>query len=446
MCQHNSTATEQFNKLIDFRQAAYAILGAARDALFELGDAVLVTPHVHSLAELSLTPVFRRRWPSVYAALADSHPPRSALLSLYTAHMPSTARPVLAGDHTAWPRLKAWTLRERTVEHQPTAVPGNRPITLGHGYSTLVWVPETAGSWALPLLHERIASDDTPIARASAQLRQASACLSQRPVALYDSEYGCAPFVEATADIAADTCLRLRPNLCLFGPPVYKGRGRRPKHGAKFKLSDPTTWPTPVASQETHDPQLGRLRVRVWRNLHVRQAAQHPLWVFYVERLDARGTRRDPTGLWLAWHGQDPPALLDTWRLYLRRFAVDHWYRFAKQRLHWTVPLLSTPERSQSWSDLMPLLSWQLWLARPSVADQPLPWQKPQPTPTPGRVAQGMANVLAVIGTPTQAPKGRGKSSGWPTGQERKRRERPPVVKKARLRAKKSPPKAKQAA
>ena len=152
MCQHISTAPEQFNKLIHFRQAAYARLGAARDALFELGDAVLLTPHVHSLADLSLAPVFRRRWPSVYAALADSHLQRAALLRMYTAQMPTTARPVLAGDHTVWPRLKAWTLRDRTVEHQPTAVPGNRPITLGHGYSTLVWVPEPQGSWALPLL------------------------------------------------------------------------------------------------------------------------------------------------------------------------------------------------------------------------------------------------------------------------------------------------------
>ena len=441
-----TSTTEELNKLIAFRQAAYAVLGPARDALFELGDAVLLTPSVGSLAELSLAAVFRRRWPSVYAALADGQPERSKLLRLYVEQMPLTARPVLAGDHTAWSRPKAYTLPDRTVEHQPTAVAGNRPITLGHGYSTLVWVPEPQGSWALPLLHERIASTDTPIQCASQQLRQVCQELSQRPVALYDAEYGCAPFVEATADIAADKLMRLRPNLCLYGPPVYKGRGRRPKHGAKFKLSDATTWDTPLATHETHDPQLGRLRVRVWRDLHFRKAATQPLWVFYVERLDARGTRRDPQGLWLAWHGDDPPALLDTWRLYLRRFAVDHWYRFAKQRLHWTLPKLSTPERSACWSDLMALLTWQLWRARPIVTDQPLPWQKAQPTPTPGRVCQGMAGVLALIGTPAQVPKRRGKAPGWPKGRVRKRRERPSVVKKRPQKATQRHQKAKQAA
>ena len=36
----------------------------------------------------------------------------------------------------------------------------------------------------------------------------------------------------------------------------------------------------------------------------------------------------------------------------------------AKQTLHWTVPKLSTPEQCSRWSDLMPLLTWQLWLAK----------------------------------------------------------------------------------
>jgi hypothetical protein len=60
------SATENINKLVAFRQAAYDVLGPARDALFELGDAVLLTPRVNSFAELSLSPIFRRRWPSVY--------------------------------------------------------------------------------------------------------------------------------------------------------------------------------------------------------------------------------------------------------------------------------------------------------------------------------------------------------------------------------------------
>ncbi|MBE9091149.1 hypothetical protein IQ232_15670 [Microcystis aeruginosa LEGE 11464] len=34
------------------------------------------------------------------------------------------------------------------------------------------------------------------------------------------------------------------------------------------------------------------------------------------------------------------------------------------QRLHWTLPSLSTPVQCERWSDLMPLMTWQLWLAK----------------------------------------------------------------------------------
>ena len=44
-----------------FRQALYQTIGPARDALFELGDAVLTTPKAPSFAHLSLWPLFRRQ-------------------------------------------------------------------------------------------------------------------------------------------------------------------------------------------------------------------------------------------------------------------------------------------------------------------------------------------------------------------------------------------------
>jgi len=263
--------------------------------------------------------------------------------------------------------------------------------------------------------------------------------LPVRPISLWDSEYGCAPFVKASADIPADKVLRLRPNRCLYGPPPpYSGTGRPRVHGAKFNLKDPATWHPPDAGLEVEDPQLGRVRLSMWRNLHFKQSPQHPMIVMRVERLEARGTRRDPKALWLAWVGQEPPPLNEWWQLYLRRFTLEHWYRFTKQRLYWTLPRFGTPEQAERWSDLMPLITWELWLARDIVVDNPLPWQKPQTNLTPGRVCQGMGGILAVIGTPAQAPKPRGKSPGWPNGRPRRRRERYRVVKKGQKRKKKA--------
>jgi hypothetical protein len=71
------------DKLKEFRQAAYKYLGRAHDATFELMDAILLTRNAYSLADLSLSPVFRRKWPSIYEALQDSRPQRQKLMQLY---------------------------------------------------------------------------------------------------------------------------------------------------------------------------------------------------------------------------------------------------------------------------------------------------------------------------------------------------------------------------
>jgi hypothetical protein len=99
---------------------------------------------------------------------------------------------------------------------------------------------------------------------------------------------------------------------------------------------------------------------------------------------------------------------------------------------------LRTPEQSERWSDLMPLMSWQLWLARDLVIENRLPWQSETIDLTPGRVAQSMFSVLVDIGTPTKIPKHRGKAPGWEKGKVRTKAPCYPTVKKRVSRRKKS--------
>ena len=143
--------------LQEFRQAIYKNLCQAQDATFELMDALLLTRTAQSLADLSLSIAFRRQWSSVYEALQDTRPDREQLMKLYIAQIPQSEPIILAGDHTSWSRPFAKTLKERTYEHSPSPL-GGPPVTVGYGYSTLAWIPEAQGSWALPLLHERITS------------------------------------------------------------------------------------------------------------------------------------------------------------------------------------------------------------------------------------------------------------------------------------------------
>lgn len=323
MHHHTShSADEQLNNLMEFRQASYRCLSKARDALFELGDAVLTTPSIASLAHLSLSPLFRRRWPSVYEALQDGAPDRDreALLSLYAGHVRSslyptlsTPRVLLAGDNSTWPRPLARTLSERTYlyQHQPISGlgigRGVRPVTAGHSYCTLAWIPQEQGSWALPLLHERIAPHDNALDRAAAQLKRVRESLPKEAqvIAMYDSQYGCAPFVKAACSIECDKLLRLRPNLRLFEAPpsarAYKGTGPHPKHGAPFKLKEPSTWGVADETVWTDDAELGWVSVQVWHNLHFRTSPSEQMSVVRIHRPRAKGNRRDPKEQWLAW-------------------------------------------------------------------------------------------------------------------------------------------------
>lgn len=163
------------------------LLGKGKDAISDLMDAVLTSPRANSFVELSLSPVFRRAWSSVYAGLRSSRPQRHKLMRLGIEQIPTTPRPLLAGDHTAPPRPEARTLKDRTIEHQPTQIAGNKPIAIGHGFSTIAWIPEAQGSWALPLRHERITSFETPLSRAAFQLGQVCKQLVVRPIVTYEA-------------------------------------------------------------------------------------------------------------------------------------------------------------------------------------------------------------------------------------------------------------------
>jgi hypothetical protein len=74
-----------FEPLQTFRQEIHQLLTKAKDATFELMDAVMTTRQASSLAEFSLSPMFRRRYPSTYEALEDSRLQRNQSMKLLLA-------------------------------------------------------------------------------------------------------------------------------------------------------------------------------------------------------------------------------------------------------------------------------------------------------------------------------------------------------------------------
>jgi hypothetical protein len=46
-----------------------------------------------------------------------------------------------------------------------------------------------------------------------------------------------------------------------------------------------------------------------------------------LERKAIDSNPRSAKPLWLVWLGDNQPQLENIWQQYLRRFAIDHWYR-----------------------------------------------------------------------------------------------------------------------
>lgn len=425
--------------LAHFRAECYQTFGLRRDSLWDLLDAVLTSERVSSLVRLSLPPAFRRGWASVFDALSDGTLDLAALQHLWVQTLPAPpadTRPLWALDGSTWPRPAARTSPERTCCRFVTAGIPESGIMPGWEVQWLVAIPEAQGSWVLPLdIARRTLEAGTPTQLAIRQLRAALAAYrGERPVVVLDSHYDVPALVQA--DLGIDILARLASNRRFYrAPPPYAGKGRPRKHGPVLRCADPTTQHDPDRVQTVVDPDFGMVTLTLWTDCHTQRASTVALTLLRVDV--AHLPRRDtpPAPLWLAWHGTAIPVdLRDLWHAYQRRFAVEHAFRFAKQDLGWTVPRLRWPAAADRWSWVVGTVLWQLWLARPLIADARLPWEHAAPGDaafSPGRVRRGMAGLLASVGSPARPSRPRGKAAGRQRGDRPGRAKRYPTQRRA---------------
>jgi len=391
---------------------------------------------------LSCSTAFTRRWHSAYAALEKGRQDTTWLKSYLAKQVPETGIQFFSLDSTAWARPEAHTLPERKYVYQPSRTNQGSVVVIGHAYSLLDWVPEPNSSWALSIDVERVSSKQTDLEVGVEQVKRLCRARGSREhgldIVAADAKYGNHHFLDALKDQPCGKVVRLRKDRVLFRPtPERKPgqRGRPRKHGPRFAFKEPDTWGEPDECVALQHPRWGSVKIRRWNNLHAWQSVDTE---FDVLQVQTHLEKADPPApLWLAWLAPSAmPAGIHVdattiWQAYQHRWPIEPSIRFRKQRL-WCrrLPQFQLLEAADHWSTLVSLAMWMLYLARPIVQDQPLPWQRPQRDLTPGRVKNGIGAVFRAIGNPASLPKPRGIPSGWPKGKERKRRERFPVVRK----------------
>lgn len=437
-----TSTRENINKLIEFRQGVYEhVFSARRDALFDVLDALLSSGSVSSFAMLSQGERFQRKWPSLYAALEDGQLRTDELRCLVARQLPRQGICIFPLDGSSWPRPRGRVLEDLQYVYQASSDVNGGTVTIGYPYSLLEWCAEAHSSWSLPLDVRRIPSDKTAQEIGAEQVCQLAQERADCPEALdivpADGKYGNAGFLERVQGLRTGIVTRLRRDRVLYRPAppsIAPVRGRPRHHGARFHFQNPATWGAPDEVLEFEDERYGKVRLERWNNLHERKAFTLSYDVLrasvHLER------KKQPEAIWFGWLPPVaiPPGIVVTahtiWSAYTNRWPIEPGMRFRKETLGWTLPRFQRAETGDTWTLLVALAHWMLFLARPLVEDTPLPWQKPQARLTPQRVRQSLKPVFALIGTPAQEPQLRGKSPGWPKGRHRTPKERHKVVKK----------------
>jgi hypothetical protein len=355
--------TAHLATLSAFRAATYTSFGRRRDARFELCDTLLTTGPIPSLPLLSVQLQHQRKWGSLYDALAVGEISASSLEQLLSRHPLAGGEPISAVDVSVWPRCDAETSPERALYYHASRHSAGQPIVAGWAYSWIAQVGFARDSWTAPLRMRRLRPQEHANAVAAEQIAAFLPPLradDPLPWFLFDAGYDPVQLTQALGDTSAAILVRLRSGRCFYADPTaqpWTGRPRR--HGHKFTCDAPQTWPTPADELTVEDGQYGTVRVRAWTGLHPKTHGQHAqrdrrgrrpivrgtLLLVEVSRLP--GQTRQPQALWLWWHTpQDPdsiPNLDRAWRAYVRRFDVEHTFRFLKQTLNWTLPRVRHP-------------------------------------------------------------------------------------------------------
>lgn len=355
---------QAFEEASRFRGEFYECLTVRRDGLSELVDAVLCADGpVKSPVDLTLVPEHRRGHGALYGALnrgrIDVDKLRAVLADVPLPRFDG-GRLVLAVDVSPWLRSDAPCSADRLfcrVYGRAKSAPlVERLVTAGQ------WTPGDP--------------DITIVMDAGYDVTRLAWVLRDLPV-------------ELVGRIGGDRVMRLPKPPRVYNP---KG-GHPPKHGPEFRFAEPGTWPEPAITTATDTTSYGKAEAQAWDRVHPR-LTHRSAWLEHdgelpiVEgtlvrlRVEHLSKEREAPPVWL-WSSRTGATAADVdrwWQGFLRRFDLEHTFRFGEQTLGWTTPKLRTPAAADRWTWLLAVAHTQLRLARPLAAALRRPWGATGPT------------------------------------------------------------------
>jgi DDE superfamily endonuclease len=420
-----------------FRGAFYDCLTLRADALFELTEAVLCAEGpVSTLVGLTLTAEHRRGHGALYDGLGSGRIEVGRLRrSLASLPVPRDkhGRITLAVDISPWLRPDAATSPDRSFCHVYGRGKGQAQMIPGWPYSFVAALEPGRTSWTALLDAVRLGPHDDATAVTATQLREIIHRLQHagqhKPgdadiLIVFDAGYDVTRLTFLPADLPVELLGRLRSDRVFSSPPPPRApsaAGRPSKHGPEFALANTATQPEPNAITLTDTSRYGTARACAWNRLHPRlthraawESHDGPLPIIegsiirlQVDRLPGNRSPK-PVWLWSSHPELTTSELNRLWQAFLRRFDLEHTFRFLTQTLGWTRPRIRTPDQGDRWTWPILAAHTPLRLARHLTHDLRRPWEKPVTEPhrlTPARIRRGFRNLRPKTALPASAPK-----------------------------------------
>ena len=326
-------------QLQQFRENIYQFFPSRRDATMELIDALSSNQTATSVVELSLSSLHRRNYCSITRVLdeylsadaAVALQQKQRLTCLLSSIIPSLSQRtfhLFVADFTPEPRVFSPTLEDRSFVYAPNPVCGNKPVTIGHKYSIVTYLPEKSDTntppWVIPLACTRVDTSQNGellgMSQIATCIKSQSAFSNQLSVSLGDTAYNnplCLGIAKNNANQVHIS--RARNNRKFFYPHLVdeatdtKKRGRPKAYGDIHQLNDPSTWRAPDESIEfTQTSVKGKIlaiKIDCWNNMIMRgkkdtKLSDYPLRLLRVQVYKESGELLFKRPLWLTAAGE----------------------------------------------------------------------------------------------------------------------------------------------
>jgi hypothetical protein len=461
--------------LLLFRIYLHFLFPKRRDAILNLLDALSSNGHhVSSIVQLSESDKFERKYSSITDAIADglTHAPWDDIQRLVC----NTAIPSKNSsqayrfivDCTSIKRQFANKLADRGVNHYPNPAPGNKPICVGHQYSIVAMLPENPREsekrWVVPLSADRVKTDEKGN---EVGMKQIINCIkkldlkSNLCISIGDSLYStkeCRNIASQADNLIHIFRLNTKRNIYFSATEkenIKNKKGRKREFGEKLNLGniDPKVTCALEATEEytNHKGKTFIINIKCWNNMLLRgtrefRASEHPLNLIQVTVKDKNGDMLFKRPLYIGISGKRREEIspVDCYENYKRRYDIEHFFRFGKDKLLMDSSQTPDVEHEECWLKFCTLAYSQLYFAKELTVAEAKPWERYLPEnknykiATPSQTQRGFGALLKQIGTPAKEPIPRGNPMGRDMGEKQPEREEQPIIFKSKNKAPKS--------